>query len=83
MRGDSHVVSCGSADLTVMQWKVSYDVDKLKPMKDAMTKFRVSNAFSGAKGLIEKEKKGTLGLAKEGAGSKLLGAASKLLGDKK
>ena len=83
VRGDSHVVSCGSADLTVMQWKFSYDVDKLKPMKDAMTKFRVSNAFSGAKGLIEKEKKGTLGLAKEGAGSKLLGAASKLLGDKK
>ncbi|GMH79548.1 hypothetical protein TrLO_g6248 [Triparma laevis f. longispina] len=47
--GDSHIISCGSADLTVMQWKFIYDVDKLQPIKNAFKKMSVANAFGMAK----------------------------------
>jgi len=56
VNGDSHVISCGSADLTVMQWKFTYDVDVLKPIKNAMKLFSGVNAFKTAsKGALRKE----------------------------
>ncbi|GMH84733.1 hypothetical protein TrST_g13224 [Triparma strigata] len=52
--GDGHVISCGSADLTVMQWKFTYDVDKLQPIKNAFKKMSVANAFGmAAKGKLK------------------------------
>ncbi|GMI62848.1 hypothetical protein ScalyP_jg9779 [Parmales sp. scaly parma] len=68
--GDNHVVSCGSADMSVMQWKFVYDIDAFKGAKNVMKKLVVANAFS--KGAI-------LGLnKKKGGGGGLAGMMGKL-----
>jgi len=43
--GDAAVISCGSADMSVMQWKFTYQKTKGANLKKAMAKFTVSNAF--------------------------------------
>jgi lipoxygenase homology domain-containing protein 1 len=70
VKGDSHVISCGSADLTVMQWKFTHDVDVLKPVKNAMKLFSGVTAFKSAKKKSLKEEASEL---------KLQGVASKFM----
>jgi len=68
--GDNHVISCGSADLSVMQWRFTYEKKKGEQLKKAMSKMVVSNAFKGSYG------KSFAGQSKEGGGTGMDGVFS-------
>jgi len=86
VKGDTHVISCGSADLAVLQWKYICDRDVLKPMKDAVARLKVVNAFAKEtfvekkKDRLEKEKAD--GEVRSRTDSEFTGLAKKFMGKK-